>query len=505
MNSDNLKQDFDSKVKLKTISRRLKLDGRAKVSLAEPVQAEGAVHWHSGGAVNISARLLANDDLMEVLSETCHLPWSEIIEAPPLADLMNPPGLVGEIMDWVVASATRPSRELALGAALCGVSAVAGRAFATPTNLRTNLYVLALAPSAFGKDHALDCVSVLMREAGLGHLIGPSRFGSSAGVRRALVDNPSLVTFYDEFGSLIARLQDPHSSGEFATIRQLLMDLFSRAKGTYNGDALAAGVTKQIHNPNISIYGTTTPDDFWPTLTSARSADGFLARFLLINVRGKRPRRIAAPALNGGEPPSRLIDGLREIAEAAAAICGNIAIRESDRAVLAKRVELDTDAREIEKVFSWQIDAAANASDPKLHPFLHRALEHALKLALTIAVGVNPSKPVITGPILQWAVGFASYSVRELITEAGSRIADSDRERDFNRVLGIIREAGAAGITEGKVTDRTRSLRPRDRNDLLNDMEKAGRIVQRERRPDGKGRPSRRYFAKEHSPADDKS
>lgn len=499
----NLKQAFDAKVRRKTISRRPTVDERAKSAPIVPMP-DDDIRWHSGGVVDISARLLANDELMEDLSETCPLPWEEVINAPALSDLMNPPGLVGKIMDWVVASATRPSRELALGAALCAVATTAGRAFATPTDLRTNLYVLALAPSAFGKDHSLDCVSVLMREAGLGCLIGPSRFGSSAGIRTALAKSPSFVTFYDEFGSLICRLQDPRLS-EFATMRQLLMDLFSRAKGTYNGDALSAGTTQQIHNPNISIYGTTTPGDFWPALTSARSADGFLARFLLINVGGKRPRRVAAPAQKGGKPPPHLIAGLREIAEAATAICGNLAIRDSSRAVLAKPVELDADAREVEKVFSWQIDAAANASDPKLHPFLHRALEHSLKIALTIAVGVDPSKPVITGEILQWAVGFASYSVRELITEAGRRIADSDRERDFNRVMEIIRESGPEGITEGKVTDRTRSLRPRDRNDLLEDMERAGRIVKRERRPGGGGRPSRRYFANEHAPPDDKA
>lgn len=69
----------------------------------------------------------------------------------------------------------------------------------------------------------------------------------------------------------------------------------------------------------------------------------------------------------------------------------------------------------------------------------------------------------------------------------------------------IIRESGPEGITEGKVADRTRSLRPRDRNNLLEDMEKAGRIVRRERRPDGGGRPSKRYFASQHAPPDDKA
>lgn len=55
-----------------------------------------------------------------------------------LNDLTNPIGLVGEIMDWMEASSDRPNRSLLLGAALTLVGTLAGRNYASDTNLRTN-------------------------------------------------------------------------------------------------------------------------------------------------------------------------------------------------------------------------------------------------------------------------------------------------------------------------------------------------------------------------------
>src|SRR5579864_8703316 len=53
-----------------------------------------------------------------------------------LADLTNPGGVVGDIVDWIVSSSSRPSRELALAAAIPFVGALIGRRFASPTDLR---------------------------------------------------------------------------------------------------------------------------------------------------------------------------------------------------------------------------------------------------------------------------------------------------------------------------------------------------------------------------------
>lgn len=496
MSSDNLKRAFDSKVRRKTISRRPTVDERAKVSPTEPVLAEGTIHWHETKVVSIADRI--DRKLLAHLNKVASLSWSNVVEAPALSDLTNPLGLVGEIIDWIEASAEYPSRELALGPALCAVATLAGRAFETPSHARTNLYVVGLAQSGFGKDHARKCIKNLMEEAGLGRLVGPSRFASAPGLRQSLAAFPSFMSLQDEFGGFLAKLQDQRSGGDFATIRHYLMEFFSCASSTYDGDAYRDGITEKLYYPNLSIYGTSTPEEFWSSLTSSRASDGFLPRFLLFNVSGEKPEFVEEPVQRRDKPPERLIKGVREIAEAAAAICGNIGTASHIRAVFAKRVELDADAKAFDQEMRRQIDGALFIADSKLHPFLNRTREHALKLALTVAVGVDPGEPVITGEILRWAAGLAVYSTKAFVDEA-----DSDRERNFNRVLEIIREAGTEGITEGKVADKIRSLKGYDLRDIIDAADAAGHIVLRTRKPEGKGRTSKRYFASQHAPPDD--
>src|SRR6266576_4953523 len=92
---------------------------------------------------------------------TGHIPANDNDEPPvtlksdtALSDLTNPGGVVSDIVDWIVSSASRPSRELALSATLPFVGALIGRRFSSPTDLRTNFYSVALASSGYGKDHA---------------------------------------------------------------------------------------------------------------------------------------------------------------------------------------------------------------------------------------------------------------------------------------------------------------------------------------------------------------
>src|SRR5262245_25214006 len=56
------------------------------------------------------------------------------------------PGVVGEIIDWIVATSRRPNRVLALGAAITVVGTLIGRRAAGPTRSATHLYAVGIAP-----------------------------------------------------------------------------------------------------------------------------------------------------------------------------------------------------------------------------------------------------------------------------------------------------------------------------------------------------------------------
>src|SRR4051794_16469395 len=87
------------------------------------------------------------------------------------------------------------------------------------------------------------------------------------------------------------------------------------SKDFYPGAAYAQVRAVKLYNPNLSLYGMSTPDDFWSALSSSRNADGFLPRFILFNVDGAKPVR-CVPKLSSGDPPASLIETSRTIYQA---------------------------------------------------------------------------------------------------------------------------------------------------------------------------------------------
>ncbi|WP_049775146.1 DUF3987 domain-containing protein [Hyphomicrobium denitrificans] len=406
-----------------------------------------------------------------------------------LADLCSPPGLVGDIIDWMEASSDRPNRALMLGAALTFVATLAGRKFATPSNLRTNNYMVTLAPSGHGKDHAIGRIKALAAAAGLDRYVGPARIMSASALRKLIAREPSAACFMDEFGGFMGQIHDRRAGMHNAMIRFDLLEMFSAAGTFFAGAEYAAEPAAKVFAPNFSISGTSTPESFWSSLSSLSASDGLLARLILLDVTGPKPARVK-PRLSPNDVPADLIDAVRRLAERG----GNLASISSDRAPKAVTVALDADAEAIDAGNIAELDAAEAATNPEAMPFLNRVREHALKLALVVAVGCNPNTPVITGPVLNWAYRLARLSAATLIRESTDRIADNERGDAVNRILRMIRVAGNAGVTAGRIADKQRGVDARLRDQILRDLVEAGR-VRLDRQSGTGGRARERYIA----------
>ncbi|NKR04630.1 hypothetical protein GUJ75_25650, partial len=125
------------------------------------------------------------------------------------------PGLVGEIVDYMVASSQNPCPVLALAAALPVVGVVAGRNYKSPSNLRTNFYCLGLPDSGFGKDHQLNCVLHLLGKAGLLHFLGGSTIMSGSAMRKRVEAQASIMWSMDEFGGFNRKINNPRDPHAF--------------------------------------------------------------------------------------------------------------------------------------------------------------------------------------------------------------------------------------------------------------------------------------------------
>ena len=388
-----------------------------------------------------------------------------------IEDLASPPGLVGEIVDWIVSTAERPSRAVALGPALGFVGTLAGRLFASPTDLRTNLYIVTLAPSGYGKDRPREAIKRLALAAGLKQYLGAGRIMSTTALRNSLLRQPTCLFMLDEFQGTMRMITDKRNAyGQL--LGNDLMEAFTSASTYFAGAEYAGTPAVDVYNPNLSIYGTSTQDAFWASIGSASALDGLLARMMLFNVEGPKPREVTPTATVSNVPLSLVAK-----CQAVAASHGNLAnAHDGSRGAEARRVPLSRDAEAVLKDFKSAIAEGEATADWRAAPFLNRAVEHALKLALTVAVGCDPQRPEITGGIMEWAAILAWHATGSVMAEASNRIADSQREADYNRLLKLIRDAGEAGIPPSKVGDRIRNIDEKTRAGLLRDMQAAGRI-----------------------------
>lgn len=418
------------------------------------------------------------------------LAWPEpLASSEAYADLCSPPGLVGALVRWMEATSDRPNPILYLGAALALVAALAGRKFSTATNLRTNLYLVTLAPSGHGKNHALECVKALAAAASLDRFVGPARIMSASALRKLLGREPTVACYIDEVAAFMQQIHDKRAGLHNAMIRYDLLELFSAAGSFFAGAEYAGEAAAKIYAPNLTINGTATPDGFWNSLSSMSSSDGLLARLILIDANGpKTTRRARLQPVS--QVPMELVEGCRRIAEGG----GNLTGLSSERAPQPKVVPLDDHAEAIDAEYANRLDLAEVQTDADSMPVLNRLREHAHKLALVVSVGCDCSAPVVSGEILSWAYRLASLSATRLAQGGHDRIADNERGAAYGRLLRFIQSAGCEGVRPGRIADKNRGIDTRLREQLLSDLVMAGR-VRFERLEGTGGRPRERYVA----------
>lgn len=212
---------------------------------------------------------------------------------PPLYnpdDLTKAAGLVGRLIDWIAASALYPNRPLALGAALTVVGTLMGRRVMGPTQTGTHLYVIAVAETATGKQHALDCAKDALSAAGKNNLIC-SDIKSSPALVEMIKKEPVLCAVIDEYGQVLERLLRSNAGGSETDLLSVMRQLWGLGFGkSYYTPAALNRPTECIYGPAFSVCAATTPEDFGAALRSRQIVGGFFNRHLFI-VGSDRPRK----------------------------------------------------------------------------------------------------------------------------------------------------------------------------------------------------------------------
>lgn len=327
---------------------------------------------------------------------------------------VNPPGLVGEIADFIYAAAPRPVYEIALAGAIGMVAAISARAY-NVSGSGLNQYIMLIASTGTGKEAINSGISklfnaVLPSTPHAAKIMGPGEIRSDAALLKWLAREPCILTIAGEIGLRLKQMASPNANSHEIGLKKVLLDLYSKSGFGQQLNPMAYSDkeknTEIIQSPAFTMIGESTPERFYEALDEAMVTEGLLPRMTIIEYNGVRP------SLNKGawnaEPGFALIDKLGTlIAHAMQLQAGGKGIH----------VGYTPEAEGLLDAFDKYCDAEWNKpSADKIHKELWtRGHMKALRLAATVAVGCNYEQPTIDRQTAQWATDLIVKDITSLL------------------------------------------------------------------------------------------
>ena len=350
-------------------------------------------------------------------------------EAP--THLLQVPGLVGRLADFITDSAIQPIPLHSLGAALCIIGTAAGRKFSTPTRSGTHLYVLALAPSGTGKNHPLAACVDILQDAGMTREMGPSQFMSYSSVVARMARHPLMLCAVDEFGNWLAKVNGAGSSSHEKGISGVLRTAWGYSFRTFMTPEKVESPSIAISAPAISIYGASTHKEFYKALTSEDTSNGMLNRILILSTARRSDKR--KPLIDLKEYPPALLAQIKAIHGYGTAIENMTAHNETADAPRV-RATWGQGAERLYDAFDRRMTRRVDRDE-----WYARAAEYAVRLATIVAIGIDYDNPVITSDLMEWGIAFSEWSFDRLVAEADEFMAGSEFEELCNDILRFVK------------------------------------------------------------------
>ena len=222
---------------------------------------------------------------------------------------------------------------------------------------------------------------------------------------------------------------------------------------------------RDINQPCLCVYGTTTPLHFWNALQSSNVVDGSLARFIILPTEDDYPEEALGRGIRTrADSARRAAPACRRRRRARADRQPRGAGRGTSTAVEPMTVPMTPEASE---VFARARRGHHAASCAKARGTAHTALlarvsENAQKLALIAAVSRDPVAPAIDVDDAEWAIGLVRHFARRTMRAVDRHVADNEIERNHKKVLDIIRSAGPGGLTQDRADAQDAVPRPPD-------------------------------------------
>ena len=369
------------------------------------------------------------------------VPDTEQLTMP--VNLINPPGLVGEIVKSIRAYSFRDVPELALSGALAAMAHFSNNTYAVmPWGTSLMVYLMVLANTGTGKERPRTWIRNVASNISMAKSIKEG-VASGPALLREMSENPELLLMIDEMGSMLEQRSDStHIGGLVADITMLYG---KGTEGSYMGKAYSdrRNNIEPIDGPALTLMGTTTKGTFMDALSSKDINSGFLNRMILLSTGDQyQAKKIAA-----NEIDQSIIDRLEVISQMRMSVMGGMVQDSSLKTVTLGckhpflPITPDDEAMAVLEAFDAKMDKLCHTSESGA--MYARAGQQALSVSGLLAIGDcdDLNAPVIKKHHAEYATAFVEWSVNKWLAHIDEDMTGSRFEADTMRVLKVIRDA----------------------------------------------------------------
>ena len=413
---------------------------------------------------------------------------------PKKIDLTKPPGIVGEVAEYINGQCLFPRENLAVAASIASIGNIGGLNHKLEDSRVTpNIFLFGVAGSATGKEDILQAATELHMLSGIGAATHGT-IKSEQEVIRNLIEHQASYYLIDEIGLFLKKVQSASNSNGASYLQNViaaLMSIYSKARSSIlvsgdikrqikadlkreyayfnkeldNGCDNPAEVEERmlkikeainsidngLVNPFLSLIGFTTPETFNGFVDVENVTSGFIGRSIIINEPNNNPKK--KPSFK----PIELSDDLRD---RIIALRSNGSFDQKNYRVESNGnfnvIKTDQDAlHELENISElfWK-EAESQTEKTGFEAVVRRGYEMVEKVSFILSFGSESR----TLEHVDWAFEYIKRDIRYKTLLAYSNVkekSDPVESMAAKIMCGITDD----GITVGRIVNRYRAKR----------------------------------------------
>ena len=397
---------------------------------------------------------------------------SEASENSSNPELPKPEGVLAVIMTYILQNSYIEQPAFAFSAALSLLATLSGRKFEFE-GVAPNLYLLNVAPSGSGKNAPQEKIKEVLIDAKCDYLLGSGDYVSDASLMDGLPESPVRLDIVDEAGGMLKSVNRGGATYN-AKMADILAELYTTSTSIFLGRQTAEGNKGRALRPNVNLLCSTTPTGLSEGVTVSAIEKGLMGRFLIFIGEGnKKARRVESPT----RLDSVTIGHLQSLAayepeKSDRIIAGHV----QDITMLEKTESANKMLQQAFEFFD-ELRIKSEGDDVML-PIISRLYQQMLKITMIHAISrqIYKQVPIVDHNDVSFGYQTVQYFYHHMKDIINQCVFTNKTEQNTQKLLNVIGKAKEEGLSKRQLTRKTRYLKKKERNEIIEDLLEADKI-----------------------------